>query len=705
MTDKKSIKNGIVIFVIAIAVICCIWEFTASSREGSALINEVCSNNFSAICDEDGEYADYVELYNPSDKEIDYVMYLSDDGEDLKKRKIATTLPPKGFLLVWLSDSTGSYFHPGFKVSKDGEQIFLSDITGNILDTVVVPALPYNVTYSRETDGGKEFVTATATPGESNGSASFVDTEPGQAPVFSLEDGFYDVGTVLTINADNDEKIYYTLDGSVPSEASTLYTGPITLEDASLRDNYYAEQILYPTYSPPAFKVDKANIVRAVSIDPETGKKSQVATHTYFCGFDQKPLYDGVGIVSLVFDPEDLFDYDKGIFALGKRYDEYKEMGGFMDFPEDQVPASFVDSEGNTHFRSDYTNSYYMGRESEREAVMASFDEEKKLSSIQDIGVRVAGESSRYNYQKSLNLYARDIYEGDGTFFKGFFSDREKKVRLRRGDTRMMYQEPMLHSVLSELGLQYLDSQMKAVFINGEYWGIYNLREQYDDYYFLNHLGIEEQDLWLIKNNEPDYGGDKAYDSYDYLLDSIIDKDLSDKKTYDAICSMVDIDNLIDYFCALIYFDDEDIEPRHNQTLWRSKDVSSDEGHDGLWRWAVYDLDVTCVDPASNTFELYRNMGEGMYLPGYLYANPYFKQKFHDRMLELMDTTFSYENLHGHLTKWDEAYRQQNIATVNRFDGITYTEEDYEKELKELDDFFRLRSQYMRQYLEEEMNR
>lgn len=704
--DKRFILFGLIAVTALLLFAGCALFEPEKDAGSKAVINEACSDNFSVIADETDEYCDYVELYNPSDKETDYVMYLSDNRDDLKKYKVEGTIAPKGYLLVWLSGSgKEGYLHAGFKLAKEGEQLFLTDESGNLLDVADVPALSYDVTYSRKTDGGSDFIMATGTPGESNEDATEIPEEYTPAPSFSLEDGFYEVGTKLSLSADVFDRIYYTLDGSEPDENSSLYTGPIELVDASERDNYYSEQMIYPTYVPPDYKVDKANVVKAISVNPFTGKKSRVVTHTYFCGFDKKPEYDGVEIISLTFDPDDLFDYDRGIFAMGKRYDDYKEMGGFTDLPEDQVPSSFVDEDGDEHYRSDYTNAYYTGRESEREAVMSVFDGEKNLSFTQNIGVRIAGESSRYNFQKSLNLYARDIYEGDGTFLQKFFDDNEKKVRLRRGDTRIIYQEPMLHSILSELGLLYQQSQMKAVFINGEYWGTYNLRELYDERYFLNHLGLEENEIWLIKNDVPDFGGDEAYESYNYLMDSITYFDASDDEIYSDICSRVDIDNLIDYFCALIYFDNEDIEPRHNQALWRVSGEAAEEGSEDLWRWMVYDLDVTCEDPENNTFEYLREGGEGLYLPGYLYANEDFKNEFRDRMLELTDTVFSYDNLHRYLTEWDALYRQQNIATVNRFEGGGYTEEDYEEDLHDLDEFFRLRPEYIKQYLEEDLER
>lgn len=703
MTKKKI---SMIILCVSFFLLLLVAGMSLNSNNAAAshvVINEVCSDNFSVTYDEGHEYYDYVELYNPTDADTDYPIYLSDDREDLHKYLVEESIPAGGYLIIWLS-GTGSegYLHAGFGVSKDGETLFLSDENDNRIDTVQVPALRYDQTYSRKTDGGKSFVTASATPGSSNDQATALQTDFADSPVFSLEDGFYDVGTELKISAYPWQKIYYTLDGSVPSENSMVYSGSITLQDASDNENYYVNQSMYPTYVPPSYKVDKCNVVRAIAVDYFTGKKSEVVTHSYFCGFDNKDIYDNVKVISLVFDPEALFGYDSGIFALGKKYDEFKAMGGYENLPDEEVPMSVVDSNGVGHYRYEFTNAFYSGRESEKEARMSVFDSDHELSYTQNVGVRIAGESTRYLYQKSLNLYARDIYDEGTTFTEGFFTDNERKVRLRRSDDRIWFVEPMMHKMLGELGLLYQDSQMQAVFINGEYWGIYNLRDQYDANYFYNHLGLSESDLWLVKNNKAEYGGDDALGSYNYLVDFITYSDASVDEIYDMICQMVDIDNLIDYYCALLYFDDGDIEPRHNQVLWRSATDLGMEDLDGKWRWAVYDLDVTCKDPENNSFDYFRE-SEGLYLPGYLYASDEFKEKFYNRMLELMDTTFSYEHMHEYLAQYDQEYRQQNIASVRRFEGIDYTEEDYERDLAKLDDFFKRRPEIFREYLEQDM--
>lgn len=692
-----------------LVALCVFVKISLTGREkpqaDHVLINEVCSNNFSVIYDEDRNYCDYVELYNPTDRDTDYDMYLSDNRDKLKKYKIEESIPAKGYLLIWLAGrGNDGYLHAGFGLSKEGEELFLTDENEKTIDLVSVPALDYDETWSRVDGVRKGFAVATATPGESNESATIIDNNYVSSPSLSLEDGFYEVGTTLKIGSGLFQKVYYTLDGSIPDENSMEYTGPIVLQDASDNDNYYSEHKIYPTYVAPPYKVDKANVVRAIAVDRLSGRKSRVVTGTYFCGFEDKEIYDDVEIISLIFDPDDLFNYDDGIFALGKMYDEYKRLGGFMDLPEDEVPSDFTDEEGNEYYRCDFMNAYLVGREAEKEVIMQVFDRNKELSFTQNIGARVAGESSRYNFQKSFNLYARDEYEGDGTFTHGFFKDTDKKVRLRRSDNRIIFQEPMLHKVLGELGLLYQESQMKVVFINGEYWGVYNLRDQYDECYFADKLGLRENEFWLIKNNAAEFGGQDALDSYSYLVDFITYSDASDEEVYDAICQIVDIDNLIDYFCALIYFDDEDIEPKHNQFLWRTIDASGEGVMDGRWRWLVYDLDVTLGDASNNTFEYFRDGGDGLYLPGYLYANEEFRNKFRSRMTELIETTFSYEHMSEVISELDKEYRQQNIASVNRFEAGGYNEEEYEEDLNELYEFFRLRPEYMKTYLEQDIS-
>ena len=680
--------------VSAATLFCC--GLVKDSR--TVVINEVCADNFSAYRNDAGEYTDYVELYNMSGSEVSG-LYISDSRKDLKKFRIEEAIPANGFFVASISKDAEN----GFGISKDGETIYLSDEDGNMLDAVTLPRLTYDVTYSREEDGKGKFASLSATPGEANSGASHIDTSFIEGPVFSIEDGFYDEGTKLKISSSPWVNIFYTDDGSVPDENSQKYKGEITLTDASAKENVYANEIMYPTYNPPGYKIDKANVISAVAINKLTGKKSKVVTHTYFVGYDKKEKYKDKQIMSLVFDPADLFDHDRGIYTLGKKYDEYKELGGFTDLSEDEVPGSFTDDNGEIYYRSYFTNSEFSGKEWERKAHMTAFDSAHKDFFSQDIGVRISGESTRFVYQKALNLFARDIYDGQKNFAKSFVCNNEKKVRLRKGDGRIIYQEPFIQSVIGETGIPFQDSVPEVVFINGEYWGIYNLREQYDDNYFAERYGIPKDVLWTEKNSSVECGDSQTDENYKALYDVMMNGDMSDDAVYSQVESEIDINNMIDYYCMLLFFNDTDIDGEHNRFMFRSKEQGYGDYGDGKWRFAAYDLDITCEDVEADTVSFYRELDEKMFMPGFFYERPGFKELFYNRMVELTENELSYEHLSKKLAEWDKIYREQNIETVRRFEEDGYSEKEYEKDLEALDSFFKNRKEYVLKMLEKDI--
>ncbi len=676
-----------------------------SARTGGARlkINEVCSRNFSAVSDDEGQYHDYVELYNPSDMPYEGTIFLSDDNKDIKKYEQAVSVSPGEYLVIWLYGAgNASPTGAGFGISGNGEEIILSNESGVVMDVVSVPELPYNTSYGRTVDGGPDFGGMSCSCGITNEGAESIDIHPGKEPVFSLDDGFYPEGTSLSIEHLPWESVYYTMDGTVPSENSPRYQGAIELRDASDNENVYADISMYLTYNPPDYKIDKTNVVRAIKVNDITGKKSRVATHVYFVGYEDKKDYTRIPVMSLVIDPEELFDPHTGIFVMGDRYELYKEMGGFVGMEDEDIPAYFVDENGTDHWRMYFTNANVGGRKSEKEAVMSYFDGGTHLFS-QDLGVRVAGESSRYQPQKSLNLFTRNIYDDSAVFKFDFWGRDTDKVRLRRGDDNLVFRASFVQALQEGGTLPFQRTQPVILFLDGEYWGIYGLTEQYTSDYFAEY-GIEEDNLWLVKNDQAEYGDDDTIESYHYLLEMMAYADASDEEVYEEICNLVDIDNLIDYYCFLIYFDNEDIEAMHNQSLFRSVGTDGEGYGDGRWRYMLYDMDETCKDVTNNTIEFYREKDNNMYVPGALYANPSFKKAFRDRMYELMDTDYSYENIHKKLMEWDEVYREQVIETVRRFDDPEFGVADYEEELQDIDDFFRNRRGYVEQYLEEDLN-
>ena len=141
-------------------------------------------------------------------------------------------------------------------------------------------------------------------------------------PTFSVKSGFYDSDFDLELNSESGTRIYYTTDNTIPTEKSTLYNGSIKISDASLNDNIASAErnisSVDNTYIPD-YKVDKCNVIKAISID-EFGNTSSVSTAVYFVGFDKKKGYDGISIMSLSLEPDDLFGYVQGIYTIGRTY-------------------------------------------------------------------------------------------------------------------------------------------------------------------------------------------------------------------------------------------------------------------------------------------------------------------------------------------------------------------------------------------------
>lgn len=212
---------------------------------------------------------------------------------------------------------------------------------------------------------------------------------------FSAESGFYEEPFELTIYAPIGTEIYYTLDGSEPDENAIKYTGPITIEDATDASNRYSMRtdvtagympelidkyntdLVPPGYAAPDYNIDKCTVVRAAYVD-EDGSFSEVATRNYFVGYDEKAGYDGLNIISIVTEPDHLFDHDTGIYVLGRTHDE-----------------QFNVEAARSHWWKWAANYHQRGREWERIANIQIFDTERTLLVDQECGIRIQGGASR----------------------------------------------------------------------------------------------------------------------------------------------------------------------------------------------------------------------------------------------------------------------------------------------------------------------
>lgn len=688
MRNRFKVKMYGLLVMLTVLFLCVIGRTVSSSASEHVVLNEICSNNFTLVQDRNGNYTDYIELYNAGSEEISLAgCYLSDDADNLWKYPLESIkLAPGEFYVVWMDGMEDAESgRSGFGISRHGEEIFLSHPdTGKIIDSVKVPALVYNTSYGRIQDGGGEWEKMTATAGHSNEGAEILPSIELENPVFSVESGFYDSPFSLEISAGEGEVIYYTLDGSNPTKDSPVYQNPILIDDASLRENIYSARTdLAPTrdYTPP-FLVDKATTVRAVSYNELENTMSEIVSEVYFVGYEKKELYDGLAVVSIVTDPENLFDYNRGIYGNGAAMDEYKKYG----MQDGELADSYVDADGNTHYRYMASNAFHDGKEWEREAAVSFFDETHNYCFTQNIGIRIAGQSTRSSPKKSFNLYGRTIYDENALFPVDFFpGNAYSTVKLRVAED---IKDAFLVSLARDRAVSIQEAEPSVVFLNGEYWGIYDIRERYKEEYLQNHYGVSAGNVWIMDADAAAVGGAEAQEAYQYMYALITECDLSYDDVYEMVCETIDVQSLIDYCCINLYLDNQDVSFSTNTALWRTIEPEDSPYGDCKWRWMLFDLDDTLHEESAG-------MGENaLFLEPVvqsLMANEQFREQFCMTYMDIANTVYAYDTVHEELMQWKEVYGEQIILDRRRFADMEYTEEDLDNYMMEIDTFFKKR--------------
>lgn len=157
----------------------------AASANRSIAINELMASNDSTVSDEQGEFDDWVELYNTTAQSISLAgYYLSDDDSELDKWPLPNvTIEPFGHVAFWLDDDEEQgEEHANFKLSADGEELILINPEGTVEDSVRFEALEADQSYGRVVDGSGEFSVISPTYNSSNGEATNTVPTPTPTP-------------------------------------------------------------------------------------------------------------------------------------------------------------------------------------------------------------------------------------------------------------------------------------------------------------------------------------------------------------------------------------------------------------------------------------------------------------------------------------------------------------------------------------------
>ncbi|MEM1123341.1 MAG: CotH kinase family protein, partial [Bacteroidota bacterium] len=553
--------------------------YTNTLSSQSIFINEFMASNDQTIADENGEFDDWVELYNAEDTPFDLGgLFITDDLTEPTAWQIPTTdpslttIPAKGYLLLWFDgDEAQGVLHVSPKLGASGEQIGLFAADGlTPIDTLTFGEQKKDISEGRSPDGSPIFVKF------DNPSPNAENEEPSleivAAPTFSQDGGLFDNSFTLTLSTTTaDSDIYYTTNGSEPTENSQLYESPIPL--------------------------NTTQIIRAKAFKTNA-TASEVITNSYFIASNHTlPIVSVVGDSSLFFD---------------------ESIGLFPNYEEDiEVPLNveFYETDGTQGFN-------------------------------QVAEIEIHGSTSAMLDQKSLAIKAKGSL-GSSTIDYPLFPNRDKaeyrSLILRNSGQDWEYTmfrdalESELATDFSDLSVDLEESNLDhqayrpvIAYLNGEYWGIYNLRERSDKRYIKNHYDLDDDEIDLLENLDEAKEGDfVAWNQLDSLLRS---KSFDDEDGLAELANLADLNNYMDYIIHNVFIDNTDW-PGNNYLRWRPK------ADGGKWRWMTKDLDFGFgfLELSTNNFNTGNsnvNSLDRMLNPTFFYPNPEWATLLFNKLIE-----------------------------------------------------------------------
>ncbi len=520
------------------------------------IISEVLASNDTVALGAAGATTDYVELYNSSGEAVDLSYYgLSDHLKRPRRWQFpeGTVIAAGEYMIVYLDGkpelSTTSELHTNFKLRRaGGETISFCDPTGRVLDRIPLSLIPTDHSYGRTLGYSGFYYYDAPTPGAANGTGYYGYAK---VPDFSEPGGEYKGSLELTITVPENTVVYYTTDGSIPTE------------EAGIR------------YSGGTIEINRVTVLRARAFD-QSGmlQPSEVVTNTYLMN-----LYHTFPIVSLVMDPYELWNEENGMLAIGGEL--VKEPG--------KIPFKLSTGE--------YPLYRSVGKIA-RPGHVEYYAKDGTTLLDQDCEFGLQGQYSLDMPQKTFKVRAKAKY-GEKYFNAALFDDlpytQYKSFVLRMGGNDCVWTrfndafQSQLIKRFNEVSdnpsdVLYQEWNPVVVYLNGVYWGHYNMRERVDRYFVAQHegLSLEEADNMdiLEASGTVNYGSNKEYKA---MIEKVKNSSPgTNEEDLQYILDNIDVDNYFDYMAFEMFFGNSD---PGNIRFYKL----NQEG--AKWKWIFYDAD------------------------------------------------------------------------------------------------------------------
>jgi hypothetical protein len=385
--------------------------------------------------------------------------------------------------------------------------------------------------------------------------------------------------------------------------------------------------------------------------------------------------------MTITTDPDNLFSRETGIYVMGKTFD-------------DNVVDGVVQYEAR-NANSIKANYRQKGREWERKATIHYFDANGGLIFSGDYGIRIQGNTTRARLPKSLNLYARKEY-GQTVFDTGqLFApyNNLKSLNLHTSLNGTMFKDYLVSEFVEGLDVTCRKHVPCALFLDGEYWGIYWMTPRFKADYMGQVFGVEDNNLFLVKQNRIEIGFEEDRALLDELVEYITGNDMSIDENYQHVCEMIDMQSYIEYFAAEIYIANTDW-PEFNQAMWRTKYRASDTYSDCKWRWILFDVDLS-MEVKYAQKNLMNNAINRDALFASLMENKAFVAALSEQLLVMATDTFAPEKVDVFVDDYKALMADAMLLNYRRFVGNDMTLEDFNQGCDDTKVFFHERQKYI----------
>ena len=604
--------------------------------QSQVVINELSAANWQGgYADNYGEFEDWIELYNTSGTDFDLSGYwLSDDDLEPMKWEFpaGSIIPANDHLVIFASDRNevvGGNYHTSFKITQGKQEgAVLADPTGAIIDSYMLDvANQLDHSRGRAIDGDANWaVFLDPTPGAPNANpyeeytTVTIDTDAGN---------YTGTANVEISTADPNAVIYYTLDGTTPTEASTQFTGPIA--------------------------VGNTTVVRARAFNPDPlVPPSFIETNTYILNdFHSIPVVSVTG--------------DELPTLLGGN--QIEPIGHLELLAADGTLLAEAGGDYNEHGNDSWA---YPQRG-------IDYITQDEFGYGNELHHEIFRTKDRDGYQRLIiKAAASDNYpfENGGAHIRDAYVQSLSQIADLRMDERTY--EPCV------------------MYVNGEYWGVYELREKVDDldftdYYYDQGAGdVEFLKTW--GGTWEEYG---TIDEWDDLRDFILGNDMTDPGNYDYVKDLYNTGSLIDYFTLNSYVVCADWL-NWNTGWWRGLNPDGDKRK---WRYILWDMDATfghyinftgvpdqSADADLCDPEQLGDPGGQGHVPIWntLLENEEFFADYINRFSDLSGSYFSCEFMHSHLDSLVGLIQPEMPRHIDRWGG---TMAEWEANVQEVRDF------------------